>query len=116
MQTRQQLLRDPDTVTSISNLATSYWSQGQWNAAEVLQMQVMETRQRVLGEEHPATVASMDDLALTWKDQGRHSEANSFLEHCLQLRQTLLGPSHPHTLSALAAVEEWVGMDANRVN
>jgi len=36
----------------------------------------METRKRVLGEEHPHTLASMANLAYTWKHQSRNKEAS----------------------------------------
>lgn len=34
------------------NLASIYWDQGRWKEAEQLQMQVMKTRKKILGEEH----------------------------------------------------------------
>ena len=38
-------------------------------------MQVLDTRKRVLGAEHPDTLNSMNDLALTYLDQERLKEA-----------------------------------------
>ena len=38
-------------------------------------MRVMETRVRVLGEEHPDTLSSMANLAATFWNQGRWKEA-----------------------------------------
>jgi hypothetical protein len=40
---------------------------GQWKEAEELDVQVMETRKRVLGEEHPDTLTSINNLAFTFK-------------------------------------------------
>jgi len=42
-----------------------------WTEAEKMDMQVMETRKRVLGEEHPDTLTSMNNLAFTIQKQGR---------------------------------------------
>jgi hypothetical protein len=39
-----------DTLTSIGNLASTFWSQGRWKGAEELDVQVMETSSRVLGK------------------------------------------------------------------
>ena len=39
----------------MSNLAATYWNQGRWYEAEKLDVQVMETRKRVIKEEHPDT-------------------------------------------------------------
>jgi hypothetical protein len=42
----------PDTLTSMASLALTFWNQGRWKEAEELDVQVMETRKRVLGQEH----------------------------------------------------------------
>ncbi len=50
----------------MGNLASTYRNQSRWKEAELLDAQVMETRKRVLGEEHPNTLTSMANLALTY--------------------------------------------------
>jgi hypothetical protein len=40
----------PSTLTGMANLASTYRNQGRWKEAEELDVQVMETRKRVLGE------------------------------------------------------------------
>jgi hypothetical protein len=52
----------------MANLASTYWNQGRWDEAEQLGVQVMETRTRVLGAEHPSTLTSMANLARTYTD------------------------------------------------
>jgi hypothetical protein len=46
IETSKTKLREdyPDTLTSISNLALTYWNQGRWDEAKKLQVAVMETR------------------------------------------------------------------------
>jgi tetratricopeptide (TPR) repeat protein len=63
----------PSTLTSMDNLALTYWYQGRWKEAEELGMQVMEIRTQVLGSEHPDTLTSMVNLASTSgiRDDGR---------------------------------------------
>ena len=39
----------PNTLSSMANLASTYWKQGRWIEAEELGVQVMEIRKRVLG-------------------------------------------------------------------
>ena len=56
----------PDTLRSMANLALTYWDQGRWEEAEELEVQVMETMQRVLGAEHPDTLTAMGNLASTY--------------------------------------------------
>ncbi|OCK72799.1 hypothetical protein K432DRAFT_430890, partial [Lepidopterella palustris CBS 459.81] len=50
-------------------------SDGRWKEAEMALMQVMGTRKRVLGDEHPDTLLSMGNLASTYRNQGRWKEA-----------------------------------------
>jgi hypothetical protein len=59
----------------MANLASTYWNQGRWTEAEKMHVQVMETRQRLLGEEHPDTMTSMANLASTYWNQGQWMEA-----------------------------------------
>jgi hypothetical protein len=46
-------------------MATTYRSQGpgRWKKGEELELQVLETRKRVLGGEHPDTLTSMRSVA-----------------------------------------------------
>jgi Tetratricopeptide repeat len=39
-----------------------------------MDMQVIETSKRVLGEEHPDTLTSMNNLAFIMKEQGRRMD------------------------------------------
>jgi TRAP-type mannitol/chloroaromatic compound transport system substrate-binding protein len=59
----------------VANLASTYWNQGWWKEAEELQVQVMQMRKRVLGEEHPHTLSSVANLASTYRNQGWWKEA-----------------------------------------
>jgi hypothetical protein len=46
----------------MDNLAATFREQGQLNRAEKLEIQVMQTRKKVLDQEHPDTLTSMDNL------------------------------------------------------
>lgn len=84
----------------------TYQNQGRWKEAE-LEVQVIETRKRVLGQEHPDTLSSMNNLAFTWKGQGRDKEAQALMEDSFQLQCRTLGSNHPFTVSSLAALNDW---------
>jgi hypothetical protein len=88
METRKRVLGNehPDTLTSMANLASTYWDQGRWAEAEDLQVQVIETTKRVLGDEHPNTLITMHNLAFSLQSQARHEEAVTLMERCFQLR------------------------------
>ncbi|KAH7627734.1 hypothetical protein B0T09DRAFT_234400, partial [Sordaria sp. MPI-SDFR-AT-0083] len=64
METRKAKLGadHPSTLTSMANLASTFWNQGRWEEAEKLEVQVMETRKAKLGTDHPSTLNSMANL------------------------------------------------------
>jgi hypothetical protein len=47
------------------------YSDGQYKAAEELQVEVMETSKRVLGNKHPDMLTSIANLASTYSKQGQ---------------------------------------------
>ena len=62
----------------------------------------METRKRVLGEEHPDTLTSIGNLALTYRNQGRWKEAEQLEVQVLEMTKRVLGEEHPSTLTSMA--------------
>jgi hypothetical protein len=71
------------------------------------EIQVLETRKRVLREEHPDTLLAMSNLAFTLKSQSRIQEAGPLLGRCCQIRKRISGPNHPDTESLLEILNEW---------
>jgi hypothetical protein len=109
METRKKKLGadHPDTLTSMANLASTFCNQGRWDAAEELEVQVIETLKKKLGADHPDTLTSMNNLAFMWIETGRETEAVRLMEECVQLRKRVLGLNHPHTISSCTALETW---------
>ena len=62
----------------------------------------METRKRVLGQEHPSTLTSMANLAMTYLRQGRRTEAKELQVEAVNQLRTTLGEDHPFTVAAIA--------------
>ena len=77
-------------------------SDGRYFEAEDPLTQVMETRNRVLGPEHPDTLTIMANLASTYRSQGRWKEAEELQAQVLEMRKRVLGPEHPDTLTSMA--------------
>src|SRR5204863_5431303 len=86
----------------MANLASTYRNQGRLKEAEELEVQVMETRKRVLGAEHPATLTSMANLASTYRNQGRWKEAKELEVQVMETSLRVLGAEHPDTLTSMA--------------
>ncbi|KAK3939624.1 P-loop containing nucleoside triphosphate hydrolase protein [Diplogelasinospora grovesii] len=73
---------------------------GSWGEAAAMKKEVLEKRQRILGDEHPDTISAMNNLANTLGDQGKLDEAVAMLKEVLEKMQRILGREHPHTLGS----------------
>ncbi|KAF8534119.1 hypothetical protein BDD12DRAFT_757914, partial [Trichophaea hybrida] len=62
----------------------------------------METKKRVLGQEHPDTLTSVNNLASKFCKQGRLQEAEELLVQVMETRKRVLGQEHPDTLTSMA--------------
>jgi hypothetical protein len=67
-------------------------------------VQVIETRKRVLREEHPSTLTSIANLASTYRDQGRWKEAEELFVQVIEMRKRVLREEHPSTLTSMASL------------
>jgi tetratricopeptide (TPR) repeat protein len=76
-------------------------SDGRYEEAEELQMQVMQTSKRVLTDEHPSTLTSMNNLASTYSNQGRWKEAEELQVQVMQTSKRVLTDEHPDTLTSM---------------
>ena len=79
-------------LTSMNNLALTYWNKGSRAEAVALLEEVLEKRKRILGEEHLATLTSMNSA--TYRVQG---EAAALHEQVLEKRRRIQGDVHPAT-------------------
>jgi Tetratricopeptide repeat len=86
----------------MANLASTYQNQGRWNEAEQPQLQVIDTRKKLLGAEHPKTLTSMSNLASTYGKQGRWNEVEQLEVQVMDMKKKLLGAEHPYTLTSMA--------------
>jgi tetratricopeptide (TPR) repeat protein len=103
---RKQVLgpENPDTLTSMSDLAATYCSQGRWKESEELELQVMERRKQVLGPEHLDTLLSMTGLVAIYCNLGRWKEAEVLGVQVMEVRKQVLGLEHPDTLLSMANI------------
>ena len=94
-------IHHPDTLTSMAQLASTYWNQGRWDEAEKLGVQVMESMKEVFGSHHPDTLSSMGILVSTYRDQGRWDEAEKLGVQVMEAMKGKLGSHHPNTLKSM---------------
>jgi len=62
----------------------------------------METRKRVLGQEHPDTLNSMANLASTFSNQGCYKKAEDLQVLVIEMGGKVLGQEHPDRLTSMA--------------
>ncbi|KAL9118071.1 MAG: hypothetical protein Q9187_005387 [Circinaria calcarea] len=106
LQTRRRVLgeEDPDTLSSIVNLASMLSHQGQHKRAEAMYSQALAVIQRVLGKEHPDVLTSMNNTAGVLSNQGRYQEAEGIYRHTLSVIEKVLGPEHPNVLTSMSNI------------
>jgi tetratricopeptide (TPR) repeat protein len=84
----------------VQKCAMTLYSDGRYQEAEELFVQVMESRKSVLGVEHPDTLLSMANLGSTYRNQGRWKEAEELGIQVMEMSKRVLGDQHPDTLTS----------------
>jgi tetratricopeptide (TPR) repeat protein len=92
---------DVDQLHLAWKYAMTMYSDGRYNEAEELFVQVMETRKKKLGADHPDTLTSMGNLASTYRNQGRWDVAEELEMQVMETFKKKLGADHPDTLTSM---------------
>jgi tetratricopeptide (TPR) repeat protein len=83
-------------------LGDRYDDLGLYDAAKPLLERALETRRRVLGDEHPDTLKSLSQMGALLNHQGKRNEAMPYYREALDTSRRVLGEDHPGTLAALS--------------
>jgi tetratricopeptide (TPR) repeat protein len=86
---------------SMNNLALLYLYQGRYEQSETLFTKVLETRQRVLGADHPDTLRTMANLGVLYRGRANYAQAESLCMRAWEVQRRVLGEEHPDTLTSL---------------
>ncbi|UCF67553.1 MAG: serine/threonine protein kinase [Acidobacteriota bacterium] len=81
-----------------------YLALGLHEQAESLLERAVETRRRVLGDEHPDTLSSIDHMGILHHERGELDEAEAEFANVLEVRLRILGEDHPDTLSVISSM------------
>ncbi|MFL5327280.1 MAG: tetratricopeptide repeat protein [Gemmataceae bacterium] len=87
-------------------LAQRYMDLGMYDAAFPLEQKALESRRRVLGEEHPLTLIAINNMGWLLHEQGKFAEAESHYREALEKRRRVLSVDHPDTLATINNVAE----------
>jgi len=82
-------------------LANRYRDLGLYDAALPLQTSALNTRRRVLGDDHLETLGSVNDMGHQLEVQGKLDEAMPFYRESLDTCRRILGKDDPQTLAAI---------------
>ena len=93
------------TSLLLDRLARYRWTRGEPTGSEnersrQLDEQLLHTRRRTLGEDHPDTLTAAHWLAVDLSHLGEHEQARALAEDTLTRRRRTLGPDHPDTLKS----------------
>jgi tetratricopeptide (TPR) repeat protein len=105
-QTRQGMLGpdDPDTLTSMHNLAWACRDAEKLDSALPLFEETLKLRKARLGADHPDTLGTMSDLAVAYQSAGKLDLALLLHEQTLKMMLTQLGADHRDTLGTMAGL------------
>ncbi|EDP53490.1 TPR domain protein [Aspergillus fumigatus A1163] len=93
---------DPNTLTSLNNLAGVLQSCGHHYSAEEIHREVLEGSRLVLGPDHPNTLSTCSNLAQVLEKRGAFPEADDLKRQAYQGRVRVLGPEHSRTIASMA--------------
>jgi serine/threonine protein kinase len=96
----------PYTLTSMNNLAESYFYAGRTGEATKLHEETLWLRKATLGSDHPYTLRSMNNLATSYDAVGRTQEALKLREEAVRLTKAKLGAGHLDTLMSMGNLAE----------
>ena len=85
----------------MKNLTVTYHNLRKYEDTEKLQIQVLDMRNRLLGEEHPDTISAMSNLAVTCKSLEKYADEEKLEIDVLNLGNRLHGEEHADTITAM---------------
>ena len=94
--------KDLNTLAAMSSMARSMHDLGDFQEAYELNMQVLEIRREVFGDQHPDTLKSMNNIALTMRELGDLKKAYRLQKHHLKLCREVLGEKDTGTLESMS--------------
>ena len=85
-----------------SVIGTTYMSLGLYEEASPQLTAALETRRRVLGNDHPDTLSTISFMGWVLMVLGRYEEALPYYTNALEDRRRVLGNDHPDTLTLIS--------------
>ncbi len=80
-------------------IGSAYGELGLYERAEEQYRGALETRRRVLGDDHPDVATSANNLAVVLSRTGQNEEAEALFREALSIARIHLDDDHPHTIA-----------------
>jgi tetratricopeptide (TPR) repeat protein len=93
------------TIRAVIGRALCSW--GSYESSHPHLSFALETRRRLLGDEHPDTLRSNHDMGVLNQVDRRYRDAEPHLRQAMDGRRRVLGDTHPDTLNTI----RWLGYD-----
>ena len=90
-----------DTLRVKGLLGSIKASQGHWDEAKAIQLQVLHQKENLLGPNHLDTIDTLSNLAEVMEKQGRYADAEMMTQRAYDIRLASLGENHRKTLQSL---------------
>jgi eukaryotic-like serine/threonine-protein kinase len=102
LQLHRRLLgdRDATTVDTLNALASLFWLQGKYAAAEPLFVEIVDARRQLSGDTASETLTAMNNLGLLYSFEGKLAQAEPLLEQTLAARRQLSGETNLETITS----------------
>jgi tetratricopeptide (TPR) repeat protein len=85
-------------------LGQTYYELGQYDKAEPLLLDALETQEKILGNAHPDVFETLTHLGWLWRKTDRLEEASPVLQKALDVALSVYGEEHPKVATALASL------------
>ena len=99
----------PADSDAMARVASFLGDSGNYTAARVLQQQIVDARERVLGAEHPDTLDARAELGYWAGEAGDPAAARDQYVSLLPAIERVLGAEHPDTLTIRGNLARWTG-------
>jgi hypothetical protein len=109
LRNKRQVLDDPDSLTTRSNIA--YWTGQCGDARQALRLsrELLPDQVRVLGPDHVDSLITRSNIAAWTGNCGYLAEALRLFQELLPDLERVLGPNHPDTLAVRSNIAAWTG-------
>lgn len=91
-------------LSLVERIGECLCSDGRYDEAEGVFLQLLGYAQEILGRESPITLTSQANLASIYRNQGRWKTAEELELQVLEARIEILGPKHPDSLTSMGSL------------